>query len=366
MARDAYESDTGERDNPECHHFLTKTTVERRIALSGSAKRLNRRGRAIARIMYHRGWSFEAIGEIFGVAAKTIWRCVQVPPGTDEVENDYDYAGEEFREKFGPRVGREEQVKEESTDEERTSSKRKLESGAPSVNRRTVKKPRLSSSPLSSPEPESQAPKVPLPQRAKRSTGKPRPTAPAASLSAFLKYTLALEDVVDLTTPAHLALFEARGFTVPHLQAMAQWTEGEVSEALRRLLSNKVDDHIHLDVFEVVMLEVSMGRLRANAESATSSSPNIHTTPSLPAFLANVHSFNLSPHLPLFLAAGFTLDRLRALSGLTASLAVVYEALARSLQRGSSLVDSQTQMGLSPLEIIALEFALRAAALVGP
>ncbi|KAJ7065786.1 hypothetical protein C8F01DRAFT_1126618 [Mycena amicta] len=368
MARDAYESDTGERDTPECHHFLTKTPVERTVLvpLGHSQRVLNRRCRAIVRIVYDGGWNLGAIAKIFGVSRMSIQRCVQ-DPKRDEVENDYDYAGEDYRKNFPPRTvrGASQQAEESMDEKEESSTEEKVDlSASTAIPKRTVKKPRLYSSPPSSPEPEMPAFKVSPPQRAKRSTGKPRPTTPAASLSAFLTYTLALDGIVNLTTTAHLALFHARGFTVPHLHAIAQWNKADVSETLHRLLSNKVDGHVHLDAFEVVMLEVSIARLRTNAERPATSFPNINTAPSLPTFLVNVHGFDLSAHIPLFLAAGFTLDRLRALSSLrlTASLAVLYEALARSLQRGSFLVDSQAQMGMSPLEIIALEFALRAAA----
>ncbi|KAJ7064040.1 hypothetical protein C8F01DRAFT_1130153 [Mycena amicta] len=371
MPQDAYDSDTGERDTPNCNNFLTKTPVEKKIGVpyGGGRKALNRKCRAIARIVYSHGWSHKAIGTIFGVNPRVIRRCVDegVRKGhhpKEEVENDYYYAGEEFREKFPPVVvgtgtRMQKKKKDDDSDDEpegTTSAKRKRRA---TPTRRTVKKPRLSSSPLSSPEPEPEA-VVPTQTSPSTSVLTEAPET-SESISEFLQSTLALEGIVQLTTPAHIALFEARGFTAAYLHAMAQWwTDDEISEALRRLLSIQIagDEHVHLDVFEIVMLEIAMRKLRdSNSQTTSGSVTNVHTALSLPDFLSNLQGLDLSLHLTLFLANGMTLDRLRTLSRMSAaSPAVVYEALARSLQRGSSLVDSQ---GLSPLEIIALELVLR-------
>ncbi|KAJ7056089.1 hypothetical protein C8F01DRAFT_1312119 [Mycena amicta] len=466
MTRDAYESDTGERDTPTCQNFLTKTSVQKVIVLSrGPRKALNRKCRAIARIMFSHGWNTQALSRIFGVSWKTMHRCTEDPTyhTRDEVENDYDYAGPEFREHFAPI---EDDLEAESEDELQTNDSRKRKTRPTSGRQHPAKKPRLKSLVSSSPGSESSTPEVSeispsspipsahlhsspsldpqsthsslsrivsspsveLPQPAKPSTGRlislaavrlphlsrampspvlsttmqrarwresesssldrtsphtnSEPSSPipgriislplvqsAHSVNATLPSALAEADVqqllwatlprqaaLRLTSSAHLALFAARGFTVDRLQAMAQWSESEVSEAFHRLLLAKcTGGHIVLDAVELEILKtaVTIRKLQIRQK-------NTKSFPSAPL----AHITHTALNLAAFLTNSVTLEWLRVLSSLPSSAAVeLYGILARSLQKGSPLLanacGADSDAGMSPLEIIALEFSLR-------
>ncbi|KAJ7032948.1 hypothetical protein C8F04DRAFT_1106217 [Mycena alexandri] len=108
LADPGYESDTGERDNPKCGHFLENRPVEKVIVVGHTRKALNRTGRAICRIMASHGWSYIALAYIFGFSTASIQRAVdnvRYKP-RDRVEEDYDRVDKfdpEFRTNFPPR-----------------------------------------------------------------------------------------------------------------------------------------------------------------------------------------------------------------------------------------------------------------------
>ncbi|KAJ7058707.1 hypothetical protein C8F01DRAFT_1146990 [Mycena amicta] len=417
MSHDAYESDTGERDVPTPDNFITNTPVERRIVFPRGArcKALNRRCRAICRIMYAHDWSVPAICRIFGVSTTTVDRTLgeyrQHHPH-DQPENDYYYAGEEYVKHFGPLENTEETVDEERKRKEEIAARAKT---TLSTGRRVAKRPRYSSSPKrqilapsrESSESESElsssssssadtgsrsrSPSALIPSASRHSTTSSSAThverlpttttshrvkspagLPAPNLALFLKHTLCSGlPGANFSTPAHLELFAAQGFSVPCIHAIAQWPDEQLSEALRRLLLAR-EGYFGLDVFEVVMLEIAVRKLRCVEGMATSSSSNnIHTSRSLQAFLSAVHGLNLSPHYPLFVAQGYTLERLRALgvryswasSSTSTSTAFDPGELSKILQLGlQRRPGAGASTGMFPLEVVALEFALCAGA----
>ncbi|KAJ7108265.1 hypothetical protein C8R44DRAFT_298693 [Mycena epipterygia] len=99
-----YESDTGERDNPTCANFERREPVKKLIVVGGGKKVLNRKGRAICRIVYAHKWSAAAIANIFGVSESSVSRALEntrySPP--DNVQEDYAKVDPEFRVKFPP------------------------------------------------------------------------------------------------------------------------------------------------------------------------------------------------------------------------------------------------------------------------
>ncbi|KAJ7058353.1 hypothetical protein C8F01DRAFT_1303855 [Mycena amicta] len=99
--------DDSPRDTPTCDDFLSNTPMQQTMVVHRHHRALNRKGRAIARIVRAHGWCPLAIARIFRVSETTICRCVQ--PGQIELYypedlqgDDYEYAGGEFREQFPP------------------------------------------------------------------------------------------------------------------------------------------------------------------------------------------------------------------------------------------------------------------------
>ncbi|KAJ7049515.1 hypothetical protein C8F01DRAFT_1183047 [Mycena amicta] len=367
MARDAYESDTGERDIPTVDNFLKRQPMKRVIEVPRGRRNLNRTGRAIARIVHANGYGqHKAVGVIFGVGKETIRLCVSKSEYKqryphDELKNDYDYAGEDFRKHFPALEKR--LAEADDSEEDCEEKKKKPAQRLLTCQRRKVKKRRRHSVPSSSSESESNdEPAVRSPSSALSTPPRedlipatnlpPSVSTPGPASPASFQQTLGLSGTFCLT-PARIALLDARGLTMQGLYTVAQWTDAEISNAMPRLLLEKIDDHVPMDVFEVVMLEIALRKLRV--EAAPPPTQTIHTAASLRAFLPAVHGFNLVVHLPFFLAQGFTLERLRILS--TVPAASLCEILACGLQRGGRQV--QVSGGLSQLEVIALEFALR-------
>ncbi|KAJ7776343.1 hypothetical protein B0H16DRAFT_1506406 [Mycena metata] len=108
LADPGYESDTGERDNPRCAHFLDNLPVEKVVYVGHTKKAFNRTGRGICRIMASHGWSYTDIARIFGFSIASVQRAVEnvrYKP-RDRVEEDYDRVDKfdpEFRTNFPPR-----------------------------------------------------------------------------------------------------------------------------------------------------------------------------------------------------------------------------------------------------------------------
>nr|GAT49360.1 predicted protein [Mycena chlorophos] len=179
-------------------------------------------------------------------------------------------------------------------------------------------------------------------------------------LTTFLCRILPASMAEALTTPAHLALYAHQGLDAQTFDALAQWPERELAEALQRLLlktreadgaTSTPESEFGLDLFEVLSLQDSLAALRREP----SASPRPLQWETMAGFLSNIRGLDLSAHGELFRAHGFTLERLRLLSG----AANMPKILSRGLMRGQWLVGSAQGVGLSAVEVIALEFALQ-------
>ncbi|KAJ7041440.1 hypothetical protein C8F04DRAFT_1080113 [Mycena alexandri] len=104
-----YESETGPRDIPTADDFANDRPVKSVIGCSWkqqNKRALNRRGRAICRILHAHGWSERNIAKIFGGEKSAVNRGVinkainNVYVPRDDEAKDYHYAGEDYREKF--------------------------------------------------------------------------------------------------------------------------------------------------------------------------------------------------------------------------------------------------------------------------
>ncbi|KAJ7843714.1 hypothetical protein B0H13DRAFT_2097391 [Mycena leptocephala] len=95
IADPGYESDTGARDNPTCANFEANEPVTQIFGFVPGKKALNRKGRAICRIMAAHDWPHKAIADIFRVSEQSVNRAVQnvfYSPPRDRIEEDYDRA----------------------------------------------------------------------------------------------------------------------------------------------------------------------------------------------------------------------------------------------------------------------------------
>nr|GAT55712.1 predicted protein [Mycena chlorophos]GAT55713.1 predicted protein [Mycena chlorophos] len=401
MGRDAFQSDT-ETDAaqvPSVQNFLTNTPVEKRVFVPGPRRALDRRCRAIANIMYaHAGWSNIRIARIFAVAERTTSKCVgnkraQFYP-RDEPGNDYDYAGAEFLAQFPPKelsggnklsdgeasgFGGENDENAAATKGDEENHPTSLKRNAPTPAARK-KKPRLQG-------PTSTGPTNPSIEPGFISTV---PASPSnVDLMNLLSSILPQASAAKVSPPFQMALLSSRGFTASSFGAMSQWAPVDVANTFQRLLLAAPGRHEGLTLDEIGALEWAVEYLRAARALADQSrselrtwlsifllstpdaKPTLKSASTLYDFLANVHGLDLSRHLPLFLARGFTIEWLRVLAGVQSSAEKeVYEILARGLQKGSSIVRHacgelflgnglEVELGLSPFEVIALELALK-------
>ncbi|KAJ7838831.1 hypothetical protein B0H13DRAFT_2056528 [Mycena leptocephala] len=280
-------SNTGPRDNPRCSNFEQNIPVRKVHNVNlGKLRHLNRKGRAICRIVHRHGWTFDKIGSIFRLPRGSIVRAVQnsySPP--DNVINDYKYADQEFRAKFpGPEEEEEEEEdnsdRSGSTEEHKNFRSNQQEAGSDSGEdkKRVVlrfKKDYAANSTLrTSSNNKRTRTQGSDAENSIRTTKKPRqarkkaaarhaltPEAPPAdTLLAFLK------DVMGLDMSKHLPLFTARGFeNVDTLRTMAKWEKRHLQETLRRVLTGDEVDlggKRGLTELELVSLEIAIRELQ--------------------------------------------------------------------------------------------------------
>ncbi|KAJ7636606.1 hypothetical protein FB45DRAFT_1001639, partial [Roridomyces roridus] len=89
-AASGYESGTGERDNPSCQNFKTKTPVTKHLTLLPTERALNREGRAICRIVFAHNCSEGEIADIFGISSSSVQRATSNGYARpDNVSEDY-------------------------------------------------------------------------------------------------------------------------------------------------------------------------------------------------------------------------------------------------------------------------------------
>ncbi|KAJ7173100.1 hypothetical protein C8R43DRAFT_680855 [Mycena crocata] len=91
--------------NPTCRHFRDNTPVDvvRTAGPNSRFPKLDRKGRAICRIMHPYLGNYTKIAVIFGITHNRVRKAVlndYSPP--DDVSEDYEYAGQEFQDEFPP------------------------------------------------------------------------------------------------------------------------------------------------------------------------------------------------------------------------------------------------------------------------
>ncbi|KAJ7822608.1 hypothetical protein B0H13DRAFT_2447608 [Mycena leptocephala] len=100
-----YDREPTADSNPTCWNFQTETPIERLTTekKTRGKRAVNRKGRAICRIMQHYGFNDEMLARIFGESKVTIVK-VLTNHYHDDLSEDYQAAGREFQVKFPPRA----------------------------------------------------------------------------------------------------------------------------------------------------------------------------------------------------------------------------------------------------------------------
>ncbi|KAJ7609959.1 hypothetical protein FB45DRAFT_1122670 [Roridomyces roridus] len=266
---DGYLSDTGERDLPSVNHFQRGKPIVKtiQVPINSSSRALNRKGRAICRIVHAHGWGNSKICAIFGgESARAVAKALNndyKPP--DDTRLDYDLADPSFREAFPP-------VKNESA---AAKSKYKSESKKSTTPPRNVPasqssftwpppKPNvvplfLPSSSMSPPATRGIPSPFPPPRRLFEPTGllfsvspsspppsieSPAPPSSAVSPSFVTSDAVTsvgvaafLRDVMGLDLTVRLPLFRARGLgSMEMLRIMANWEYGAFTQIFRETM----------------------------------------------------------------------------------------------------------------------------------
>ncbi|KAJ7203764.1 hypothetical protein GGX14DRAFT_461107, partial [Mycena pura] len=307
----------GRHKNPTCANFLNNVPV---AAPPGPHTRraLNRKGRAICRIVHAHGWKIAGIADIMRVHYSSVHRAVSnayVP--RDNVSKDYSHVGIDFRKHFPPSAESEaadwlrmrvmaltevtlkktatagvetgpldpsdnestssDKVKSETDDEHevdyhvgrsinppvRTSPLR-ADAGGPHMRMTRLLPPAqpnpMRSKPHMAAPPTPRTPGIGLLRTA--NTGNPR-TKPAAG-PGLRKF---LQDAAGFDLTVHLPLLVACGIgDVAVLRTMAAWDDAALHRALRQLLtaagSPDLEGGAGLNGVELIALEMAVQGLR--------------------------------------------------------------------------------------------------------
>ncbi|KAJ7672928.1 hypothetical protein B0H17DRAFT_1083353 [Mycena rosella] len=259
-----YESDTGPRDNPRCSNFENNEPVKNGFECTergSNIRALNRKGRAICRIVSAHGWTLSQIMHIFRVPEKPISKALKnLYSPNDDTGKDYDFVDAEFRKKFpplkyarghivpSPSINTGQDPSGDGGDDPSNSfqSNSTLKRPLANENQGTwhlVKKPRYDYL--------SQAPH-PLPHQFFQPKHSPE-------LLSFLK------DVRGLDLSKHVDLFIDRGLQdVAALRLMATWERAKLEETLAREFmgsAEKLAGRKGLTALEVISLELAIRAL---------------------------------------------------------------------------------------------------------
>ncbi|KAJ7082598.1 hypothetical protein C8R44DRAFT_822970 [Mycena epipterygia] len=291
----AYESDTGPRDNPRCSNFENNTPVTRtlEVQMGHYTRVLNRKGRAICRIVHQHGWTVPQISHIFG-SRNSIRRALDntyCPP--DRTSEDYDHVEAEFKERYSPlktsRIQKKAPLENYSSDERDTGLEDDLPLAALKRPRadtptddvtqsdsgsRTAKKPRYqyvagNAAQTAKPSSRQYASDADSSSVLNVSFIRPKPQTSPALNKALPKRPPALlsflKSVLDLDLSQHLPLFTDRGIgDIATLRTMAAWDRKQLQETLTRVLMGSPDElggRTGLTALEIVSLELAIRNL---------------------------------------------------------------------------------------------------------
>ncbi|KAJ7505698.1 hypothetical protein B0H11DRAFT_1975712 [Mycena galericulata] len=405
-----YESDTGERDIPTLQDIVSGTPVRRVFGVFRRPDRsLNRKGRAICRILFSHNWAQSRIAAIFGLSTTPILKALEnIYSLPDDKSEDYEWADRhdpKIRIKFPPvgeyihlLSGRNRTVIDlsESDDELdiKASITENLSTEASSCGRpmREAKanvlalmkgddaeysdkyKVPTSACSRKTPTREGNRPLanrgVPFPARsfesqANRTTlnGSQRSGVSAAAKRTHKESAREMPDITQSTStpptskkprydpPAHQNDdCQVQRHSAPQSFAGSRTDQPSTSVPLPRRypLPKPATTGRFLASPSSAVVPAIASTARANAAPATGTSE-------LDAFLRNVEGFDLSAHRALFLSQGFDMAALRIMARWSEE--TVQGALQELLRDGMN--DLRGKQGLSPIQLLSLRGAIR-------
>ncbi|KAJ7055578.1 hypothetical protein C8F01DRAFT_1158662 [Mycena amicta] len=210
-------------------------------------------------------------------------------------------------------------------------------------------------------------PSVPRPRPNEREYSDSKPISHPSSPSPFISRTAGQQQQhthqnVPASVVSHAQFLVGQGFTSELMLIVARWPVAERREAFERLFFPLAEnDTSKSRSAELLDLERDIDALvvQENLPPLVLPRPNDSET-TLDAFLANsCFAIDLSPHTALLTRHGFTLERLRSLKtgasgwGRKEVRELIWRVLAGAIGKESRTGGP----GMTPLEILALEFA---------
>ncbi|KAJ7636607.1 hypothetical protein FB45DRAFT_906928 [Roridomyces roridus] len=295
-----HESASDDRDNPTYDNFKTNTPVKKTRTRGPSERALNREGRAICRIVSAHEWPVRKIALIFGISRQVITRAIDneyLPP--DVVSEDYTHLKDpEFSKHFPP-----------GAVAPRTKFQHRKRSESP-----------LTTSDEDSSEDESKpsSSRVLL-KRKCVGDGRPPPTSVSGAFTA--------------KKPRHFSSSASSG----------QGSDSD-SESLSPPTRPPTSTFIP-----------ALPRYKPRSSTKTYLLSPILIPTTLSVFLKSVNQIDLSAHLSLLSARGFTLERIRIMGAMWTD-AMIKQAVERGLCEGE---DEDKWKGMSAFDALTLELAIR-------
>ncbi|KAJ7443217.1 hypothetical protein B0H11DRAFT_2093086 [Mycena galericulata] len=385
FAESGYESDTGERDLPTCANFKTREPVQKTIEVGPSKKVLNRKGRAICRIVHSHGWSATDIAAIFRVSATSVSRAIdniRYRP-RDRISEDYMKVDVEFEMHFPPIAVKDNVAKLpkvpsdvitiDSSDDELNELDFAIVEEYRSNGRppRTAKGEFYSNLPRGLASEEDETPVVPQKRSHEHEPVRSSPTTSnmssgresSTSVSGTKKprYDDEHSDIRTTSTGPFISSFRGQS---PSLRQTSTFRTTHMSKS-----GAPPHDSVALSASRST-LATAGAPPRVPASSAVQTSriqapplphrsllaPRAHSsTPTLSSFLKNIPGIDLSAHHALLEAQGFSVARMHILG--TWGRDAIKEVLQRLLMESEAA--SMGHKGMDPLELITLELGIR-------
>ncbi|KAJ6562508.1 hypothetical protein B0H19DRAFT_1375570 [Mycena capillaripes] len=220
--------------NPTPRHFKDNLVVTQ---IDGSSGRLDRKGRAICRIMHRYLENYTKIALIFGITHTRVRRAVlnDYVPG-DDVAEDYDYAGKGYKNEYPS-------LSKKGDGHLRDSDKRPR---SPELDDVPVKRAKLD--PINNPRTTQVPQKIPfveVPSRPKADPG-------AASIRSFLK------NIGGFDLSQWQETFKEKGLkNMGDLTTLARLEEARLVKTLTRLFADKKMAEVHILLLADALLDLA-------------------------------------------------------------------------------------------------------------
>ncbi|KAJ7165091.1 hypothetical protein C8R46DRAFT_304331 [Mycena filopes] len=217
--------DAGWVSNPTARHFRDDTPIVNHLGKNG---RVDRKGRAICRIMYPHIENYSQIARIFGIGHNRVRRAVlnaYSPP--DDVAQDYAHAGQDFRDEYPP-LSESQEPNAGGSGEKRSRS--------PELDDLSNKRPKRAETATTS---SSVIPKktvvVEIPLRTRKDSSE------AANVKSFLK------NIGGFDLSHWQETFKAKGLTsMQDLTTLARLEESRLVKTLTRLFASQNMAEVHI------------------------------------------------------------------------------------------------------------------------